>query len=80
MHPYLPLQTHAQPHTSTFEILSRDILEIDEVITSASQLMDTSPTTERIAPVEFGNKSRKHEHYANSKTQALVGKFHYKES
>ena len=44
---------------STFERLSRQILEIDEVTTGASLSTDTSPTTERIAPVKSWNKSRK---------------------
>jgi hypothetical protein len=34
-------------------------LEIDEVTTDASQSMGMSPTTERIMPVKFWNKSRK---------------------
>ena len=44
---------------STFKRLSRQILEIDEVTTGASLSTDTSPTTERIAPVKSWNKFRK---------------------
>jgi hypothetical protein len=44
---------------STSERLSRQILEIDEIITGASLSMGTSPATQRIVMVKFYNKFRK---------------------
>ena len=57
IHPYE--YTHNPTPMSTFKRLSQQILEIDEVTTTASLPMGTLPTIERITTVEFWNKSRK---------------------
>lgn len=52
--------THTHPYEYTHGIrLSQQIIKIDEVTTSASLSMSTSPTTERITLVKSWNKFRK---------------------
>uniref|UniRef100_K3Y1N0 Uncharacterized protein n=1 Tax=Setaria italica TaxID=4555 RepID=K3Y1N0_SETIT len=74
------MHTHPYEHThanfipmSTSEILSRQILDIDEVTTGASLLTGTSSTTKKIAPVKSWNKSRKIRAPAGSSSRILIG-------